>query len=231
MSLSGQGTNAAVTTLAFDNKGLLCAGGDFTSAGGITLSDRMAIWNGTTWAHIDVNIPGTPDVYSILPVNNQSGPIGPFSGSMDAGFGLDSPNLYIGYTTAGTATTSYLNTISNSGSASAYPIIYIHRAEDGTSATLEWIKNETTGDTLWCNYALLKGETLTIDLTPGNRSIRSSFFGDVWRAVLRSSDLSSFVLLPGNNSVSVFVNPVDAPTITAWMEWKLTHWGADNVAA
>jgi len=29
----------------------------------------------------------------------------------------------------------------------------------------------------------------------------------------------------------VFVNPTGAPTITAWAEWKKSHWGADMVAA
>jgi hypothetical protein len=206
----GSGLNNTCKTLSIDSNGLLYAGGTFTSAGGITLSDRIAIWNGTVWAHLDTDFPGSSDVVATSVIGN---------------------NIYLGYLTEGTATSSYLNTVTNNGSTSAYPVIKIKRADDGTTAVLEWIKNETTGDTLWCNYSLLKGETLTIDLTPGSRSIKSDFFGDVWRAVLRSSDLSSFRLLPGPNSISVFVNPTGSPTITAWLEWKIPHWSADTVAA
>ena len=205
---SGLGTGTCRTLFFYES--LLYAGGDFDTAGGLTLADTMAIWNGTTWVHIDANIGGMTNIYAIMKNTN---------------------GLYIGGAFTGTTTAAYLNTVTNNGSTAAYPVIKIYRAEDGTSAVLEFIKNETTGDTLWCNYSLLKGETLTIDFTPGNRSIKSNFFGDVWRAILRPSDLSSFRLLPGANSISVFVNPTDAPTITAWAEWPTTHWAADTVAA
>jgi len=225
----GSGTDSSVMALSFDSNGLLYAGGAFTMAGGVSLANRMAIWNGTTWAHFDASLPGAGDVYAFLPT--QSYVNSRFSATNPLPSGIDSPDLYIGYSSVGTATVSYLNTVTNPGSASAYPVINIHRAEDGTSAVVEWIKNENTGDTLWCNYSLLKGETLTIDLTPGNRAIYSNFFGNVWRAVLRSSDLSSFRLLPSENYISVFVNPTGAPTITAWLEYPITHWGSDMVAA
>jgi hypothetical protein len=205
----GSGVDNVVYCIKINNDGFLVVGGSFTSAGGVTLSDRVAIWNGYVWAHVDINLPGAPTVNYVLPIND---------------------DLYLGYTTVGDATSSYLNAITNNSSASSYPIIKIART-GGTTAVMEWFKNETTGDTLWCNYSLLDGEELTIDLTPGRKSIKSNFFGDVWRAVLRTSDLSSFNLLPDSNDVSVFVNPTGAPTITAWAEWPITHWSADNVAA
>jgi hypothetical protein len=204
----GDGLNNVCGELALNDNGLVYAAGGFTEAGGIALSNRMAVWNGTTWAHLDANLPGAPTVTAILCVRD---------------------NLYLGYNTEGTAYSSYLNTVTNSGSASAYPIIHIKRAEDGTGAIVEWLKSETTKDTLWLNYNLQKGEELIINLTPGERSIKSSFFGDVWRAVLRSSDLSSFRLLPDTNYISAYVN-YDG-TITAWLEFPITHWSADAVAA
>jgi hypothetical protein len=206
----GSGVNNTVYELSFNENGILYASGYFTIAGGLSLTDKMAMWNGTTWAHLDIELPGDPIVYTIAPINQ---------------------NTYIGYDTAGTATASYLNTITNNGSTTAYPVIKINRADDGTSAVLEWIKNETTGTTLWCDYSLLGGEELEISLTPGNRYIRSNYFGIVWRAVLRSSDFSAFNLLPGENKISVFVNPTGAPTITAWMEYPIAHWSSDGVAA
>ena len=36
-------------------------------AGGVALSDSMAIWNGHTWLHVDADLPGADIVYSILP--------------------------------------------------------------------------------------------------------------------------------------------------------------------
>ena len=206
----GSGCNGAVRTLAFTDDGLLLVGGDFTTAGGLSTADGMAVWNGTTWAHLDANLPGTVSVYSILPYRD---------------------NLYFGYNTAGTATASYLNTLTNTGSTSAYPKFTFKRA-GGTSATLEWIKNETTGATLWCNYALLDGESIVFDFSPGNKSITSSMFGNVLnRALLRNSDFADFALLPGANLVSVFVNPVGAPTVTAYASWDVAHWSMDGVAA
>ena len=100
----------------------------------------------------------------------------------------------------------------------------------GTSATLQYIKNETTGATLYLNHALLDGETLTLDFTEGKRTITSSMFGSILHAVLRGSDFGDFYLAPGENNISVFVNEVGSPTVTAYMIWRNTHWSADGIA-
>jgi hypothetical protein len=203
----GSGLNDACIRLLIDENGLLYATGPFTNAGGLDLL-YFAIWNGSTWVHSDIVLPGAPAINALLSYNN---------------------DLYLGYDTVGAAVSSFNNTVTNSGSTVAYPVIKIKRANDGTTSVIKWLKNETLGDTLWCNYSLMKNETLTIDLTPGVRNIYSDYFGEVWRAVLRSSDLSTFRLIPGTNNISLFVS-TDA-TITAWMEWPITHWGADMVAA
>jgi hypothetical protein len=187
---------------------MLYASGGFTHAGGIAVS-RIAVWNGSTWAHLDAVPPETPVITVIL---------------------ADGDNLYLGYSTAGWGITSKINTVVNSGTASTYPK-FVFKRVGGTSAVVEWIKNEYTGDTLWLNYALLDGETLTIDLTPGKKAVTSSFFGPVWRAVLRNSDVGTFKLLPGSNNVSVFVKPVGSPTVTAYEVHKIIHHGVDGVAA
>lgn len=205
----GSGLNGRVQSLYIDDNGLLYAGGAFTTAGGLD-ADSIALWNGTTWAHLDVGLAGPPTVTAILASND---------------------NLYLGYDGAGDALASYLNTVSNSGSATAYPVIKIQKVSGGTT-TAAWIKNETTGDTLYLNYVINTGETLTFDLTPGERRIYSDYFGDVWNAVLRSSDLSTFRLMPGTNLISIYVIELVVPTVVvAWAEWKITHWGADMVAA
>ena len=218
----GTGLDVYCYTLAIDNNGLLHIGGNFTTAGGLALADRYAIWNGTTYYQPDIDLPGAPILYAILPIH----------------YADDSPNtnsLYIGYDTAGTATTTRTTTIdiptANPGSKYIYPVLKIHRADDGTSATLNSIENVTTGKKIMFNYALQKGETLTLNLTPGNRSIKSDFYGDVWRAVLRGSDFASWGLLGGSNIISLFIVEVGAPTVVAWLEWVGTNWAAESAAA
>lgn len=214
----GEGMNAEVWCLTFNKYGQLYAGGLFTSAGGIDLADRMAVWNGTSWHHLDINLPGTPYVYSILPVDD---------------------DLYIGYSTSGSAIASYRNmvAVANTGSHTIYPVIKVFRDNDGTSATLKYIRNETTRQTILCDYDLQAGETLTIDLTPGDRSVTSDAptnprggSVDVWRAVLRGSDLAEFGLIGGTNYISVYVAEVGTPTVSCWLEYKTTHWAADTAA-
>ena len=131
---------------------------------------------------------------------------------------------------AGNQISSAATTIMNNGSTIAYPEIHIKRS-GGTSATVSYLKNETTGATLWMEYALLDGEELTIRTQPTERTITSSFFGTVWRAILRESDFSEFNLMPGANVISLFVLPVGAPTVTAWAQWRTTHWSADTASA
>lgn len=183
--------------------GLLHAGGDFTSAGGLALADRYAIWNGYTWNHAEVDLPGSAAVWAIATPNNE--------------------DIYLGYDTSGTAITAAITAVTNDGSQDAYPIIKIKRS-GGTSATIEFIRNEATGKTMLLDYDLLDGETLTIDLEPGVKSVTSDFFGNViGRTLLANSDFAAWALLPGDNDISVFVADVGSPTITATMLWRAAH--------
>jgi hypothetical protein len=208
-SALGTGVIGAVYALAIAPNGNVYAGGNFTSAGGITLADRMAIWNGTTWAHVPINLPGTPYVYAIY---------------------IDANDLLIGYSVSGTAYSSYLNTITTLATASVYPKIKIKRS-GGTSATLAYIKNETTGATIWLNYALMDGETLTIDFSLSNRSVTSDYRGNViGLAVLRNSDFAKFNLLPGENKISAYVIEVGSPAVTCDLSYPLMHWSYDGSA-
>jgi hypothetical protein len=198
--------NGIVYTLAFDEDGNLWAGGAFTTAGGLS-TGRVAIWNGSTWTHGVVSLPAV-NVRAILPYQN---------------------NVYIGHDGTGTAVYSFETTVTNNGKATSYPVIKIKRS-GGTGATLAYLHNETTGTTLWLDYNLLDGETVTIDLRPRKRSIKSNFYRSVWRALLRNSKFSKFRLQAGSNVISVFVNPAGSPTVTTTMEWRLTDSSVDGVA-
>jgi hypothetical protein len=208
----GIGANNGVTIVKIDAYGNVWAGGYFTHMGGLTLTDRMAKWNGTAWFHVPINLPGTPATQSLC-----------FIGGDD---------IYIGYDTAGTAYASAITNVivSNSGSHGTYPKIGIIRADDGTSLAIKYIRNVTTRQNLYLNYELQKGESLTIDLAQGNKSVVSSYYGPILRAILRGSDFSKFSLLGGTNVISVYISEAGSPTVMCWIEYKLTHWAADTTA-
>ena len=207
----GTGLNGVGYVVSFDYAGNLYCGGVFTTAGGAALADRMAVWNGTTWNHLDINLPGTPIVYDILLANGKK-------------------DLYIGYTTSGNGYASVLTwvNVANEGSHSTYPKIGIHRANDGSGCLIKYIRNETTRHTLRLNYELQKGETLTIDLEQGDKSVVSDHYGPVLRAILRGSDFSKFCMQGGTNYISVHITESGSPTMMCWIEYITTHWAADT---
>ena len=206
----GSGANAVVGRIRFDRDGMLWAGGFFTEMDGMSLTDRVAIWNGSTWHHAPINLPGTAYVYDMCFTDNG--------------------NIYLGYDTQGTAYASAITQVpvENTGSHSTYPKIGISRGDDGTGCLIKWVSNELTRQGLRMNYELQKGETLTIDLEQGNKSVVSSYYGQVLRAILRGSDFSKFCMLGGTNSISIFITEAGSPTMMCWIEYKTTHWAADT---
>jgi hypothetical protein len=204
----GNGVDNTVLALGFDQDGILWVSGSFTSAGGIACTG-LALWNGSTWAAAPFNRAGA-NAYGFEYKNNKYYLVGNFT----------APPLASGITT-----------VTNGGSARAYPK-FVFKRSGGTSAVVYWLKNETTGATIHLNYSLLNGETLTIDLSQDNRSVVSSVFGNViGRAILRGSDLADFYLLPGSNSISTFVLTAGAPTMTGYISYPITHSSADGAAA
>jgi hypothetical protein len=199
------GMNNTVYSLAIGPDGTLYAGGFFTTAGGITTTDRIAFWNGYTWSSLDIDLPGSPIVYAI-----QIGRSDPTNNKLF--------DLFIGYTTTGTAYFGGLTSIDNDGTI-VYPKVFFNRS-GGTTATIYNLRSLRTGKELLFNYSLLDGETLVIDLSPKEQSIISDFFGSRPDAILANSDFGTWALLPDNNDVTSFVNVAGAPTITAYMLWR-----------
>ncbi len=218
----GSGANNYVYTILPDESRVYI-GGMFTSVGGLALADAVALWNGSAWMPLDIDLPGSINV---------------------RGMALDARGrLFLGYEVTGNAYTSVATAVTNGGTVAVHPKIIIKRA-GGTSATLQLLCNATTGQVVYLNYALLDGETLTIDLdyqpdptkpasiTPGRKRITSSFFGDViGRALLPYSDFAALQLLPGANTLVLYVSEAGAPTMTAYLTFRPAHWSADGVAA
>lgn len=205
----GAGLNNSAYSLAIGRDGALYVSGQFTEAGGIDLADRIARWNGYTFSHLDIDLPGSPAVNAIYP-SKYVDPVVP-----------QKYNLYVGFNTTGTGTFAGLETISNGGTVPAYPKIIFNRS-GGTTATIQTVRNERNGQELLFYYSLLDGETLTIDLVQTKKSISSSFFGSRQDAVLPNSDFGNWQLLPGNNDITSFVSTSGSPTITAYLLYKDT---------
>jgi hypothetical protein len=67
----GTGTNGAVGNIVVDSDKVY-ATGSFTTAGGLTLTDRIAVWSNGAWQPLDIDLPGTAQVVSILPASDGS---------------------------------------------------------------------------------------------------------------------------------------------------------------
>ncbi len=212
-SALGSGTNGTVDGLSVGQDGILYVVGGFSEAGGITLTDGLARWNSYTWAHLDINPPGT-EVIAILP-SKFVDPV--VSQNYDLWMGGDGT---IAGTFAGAVTAI------NEGSTQAFPKI-VYARSGGTTATIETLRNERTGLELLFDYSLLDGETLTIDLDPLEKSIISSFFGSRLDAVLRNSDFGTWSLPRNDSNITSFINESGTPTLEHYMLWRDAYSGYD----
>jgi len=203
-----------VYTSAATDDGAVYVAGAFTSAGGVTVADRVAMWNGTSWSALSVDLPGSATVYALL---------------------ADGNDIYMGFDTEGDATaygistTGALGWVSNSGTAPAYPHITVTCTV--AACTLQEITNHTTGQTLRFNRAMQVGETIFINCTKGNEGATSNFpppNGSIVPLVL-PSDLGSFCLLAGGNYVSAYA-PGAGATVTVTMRWRIKHEGMEGGA-
>lgn len=150
--------------------GHIYATGIFFDAGGVFTADHMAKWNGSAWLPVDVVIP-LPVAYA---------PRFAFSGTGD---------LYLGLDYQGTLSVVGSNSIQNAGNTLSYPVFEIKNA-----GTIKTIINETTGRELLFDMQMLDGEIVTIDLSPGAKTVQSTWLGNRLGDVLPSSDLGAFCL-------------------------------------
>ena len=182
------------------------------------MTDSIAVWNGSDWTTLDIDLPGV---------------------APDDAFGravatLDN-KLYLSFLGSGTATASGLpfTTVTHSGTTRAFPTITITRS-GGTTATLESIQNLTTGKMLLFNHAMLDGERIVIDLTPGNKTI-TTYVGDSTNNALDDclpgSDFGSFALMPGVNDIGLYISETGSPTLTAHIQWQTTHPTVDGATS
>lgn len=243
------GTGDPVYSLAYGDK--LYVGGTFTDVG-----KYIAAWNGSAYEELNSGLDENvvydmaygngnlyvvgPDaeygssrnasLYAIAKWNGSAwGMLGGGLGSSDGrSIAVDGDNVYYGGVHVASGDTAVQNTVTNSGTAIAYPKIIIKGVT--AKSELYFLRNDTTGKVVYLSYSIQAGETVTLDCAPGSRSIISSWLGKVWYGIMRGSELSEFYLAPGANKISVYISAGSGAPV-ANMTWKNTHWGIDGSAA
>ncbi len=187
--------------------------GVFTHAGTLEV-DRIAKSVGGAWQMLDITL---PTQYS------------PVNGILEASDG----SIYLGGEFS--TTSSGGNAIAakvidfdvSSGSANTYP--YIEVIGPGK---LYSIINYTTGAHITFNeLTLLEGEIISLNFDPLDLKFFSSWKGrgNVLRYVNAGSNYGNFYLMPGNNTISLFMDKNTTTTDTkAWIAWKPRFWGIDG---
>jgi len=210
----GAPPNDRVRELSLAPNDNLWIAGDFTTAGGTQTADRIAVWNGSTWTIPDINLPGSPNIRAIYTTNPD-----PQTN--------DNYDVYIGWDVTGAGYFAGAATVNNPGNKDAYPTFVLSRS-GGTSAKLLSIRNETTGKQLYFDHGLLDGETVEIRMASRYAEVTSTFWGVQRFTILPSSDSSEFVLIPGDNIITAFVDIAGAPTMTANCLHKAVFTGYDD---
>lgn len=179
--------------------GEIAIGGSMTSAGGITLPDRMTRWNGATYLPFDIDLPGTATPFA-------------FFAGLDGSF-------YVGFNTNGTATATAITTATNSGNVDIAPTLVLYGPSSGTSRIYQ-IVNTTTGQAIYFNLTLSAGEIATLTLDPTNNTFVSTFRGNILNTILPGSQQAFWNLQPGANTISFFAA---SSSVVAIVQWPIAY--------
>ena len=217
------GVNGNVRWIFIEETGRVWYVGDFTAAVDINgddvpNTDHAAIWDGSQWIPPDFTVPTNLTRMRTLVTKGED-------------------RFYAGQGAVGDAFVSVPNVdIDSLASAFSYPIFHFRR-DAGTSATLIQLLNEDTRREMTLTYELSDGEEVEIDFRPGRRTVQSSLFdvaidvAEAFRnrldAVVPGSDFANFVLIPGEQTITVFVTIVGNATLEASMRWQPLHCSAD----
>lgn len=181
-------------------------GGDFTGATGLPddLEIPFVSWNGTTFATMDLQLGGSPTIYTV------------------ANRGED---LYVGFDTSGvSALASTVVTVNNRGKASIGPVLEVKGP-----LRLFRLANLTTGHTIRMDLNILNGDRLILDLRQGRQKAVSDLLGNVMDGILPDSDVGDFRLIPGDNRIAFFALEQSGDTEIS-LRWDVFNWSFDDIA-
>ncbi len=213
VGLTSIGANSTVLAIEIESNNDVYVGGIFTTIGGLTSTDRIAVYRNGAWSQIDINLPGSSGIYSILKASD---------GSIYLGGGFSTTASGENAIAAGAID---LNV--SSGSANTYPFISVMGP-----GKLNSIINYSTGAHIEFNdLTLQEGEWIGLNFDPVNLKFRGGWAGrgNLLRYVNPGSDYGNFYLKPGVNSISVFMDKATTTAATnAWITWKPKFWGIDG---
>jgi len=202
-SLAGGAPGAYIECLKFDQNNFLLASGYIYVIGGVPVISNSAIWNGSSWSSVDIELPSAPIDRIYTAIYDSAG------------------NLYIGTGSAGTAIASIATTITNHGSAAARPKVVFTGP-----GTVYQLRNIIPGQIInFNNLKLLAGETATLDLD--KNTFISTFRGDLRSTILPGS-AEEFILQPGENLISLFIGGTTDANTAAIIRWTDQYQGIDE---
>lgn len=220
------GANAVVRAIDIGADAKVYIAGDFSSLGGVTIYG-VGVWNGHQFfplgpglragsmlsnmfwmdgvLYISGYISGIGSVYipdlPVLVWNGVALVIPDF-------ISLDSRNLksgvvtplgvkYFGFSDNGAISTGGAVTATNAGSADAYPTFRVRGP-----GRLRLLQNLTTGEVVYFDRLTLQaGEEVILNFQPGNAAFTSNLRGKINGKIAPGSDVSTFHLVPGDNSI------------------------------
>ena len=215
-----------VRWIFIDADGLVWFVGDFTAVYDVNNiavpnTDHIAIWDGTQWIPAQLTVPANLTRMRTITTSGE-----------DLFFG--------GEGALGNAFISSPNVVDSLATADSFPIFHFERI-GGTNVVIIMILNETSRRKMSFTYEMSDGEEVEIDLRPGRKTIKSSIFNvnvDIAEVLknrlgelLPGSDFANWALVPGLNTISIYVQPIGDPTIEASMRWIPLHWSLDAVGA
>jgi hypothetical protein len=189
--------------------GALYIGGAFTSVDGLGYTRALALWNGSVWVPADVET--VTD--TILALYAQ--PDGTLTGGLDAIAGI-------------AWATGVATSITNQGTALTYPQLVLTPFDATTTTTVISLINNTANKRIYFSAFVVTGsERVTISFAPDNLFVVSSTRGMLAGAILSGSDVASFALQPGVNSITLLASNGGRGTLV----WPERYLAADNLVS
>ncbi len=207
-------TDGVVRDIAIDPNGDIYVVGNFaatTERSGILQS--AALCRGGVWAPLDILGTGNGTIFYIKQL---------YSVNCCNGY------VYFGHqnminTAYGYAATT--TTVTNSASSAGYPTLVFTGPTTGTGE-IRSIRNETTGKQIFMDITIQAGERIFINTQPDQKSIVSSWRGNITREIRAPSQFQSLNLVPGTNKISVFAPITVGATgsVSCSIYWQNRYW-------
>lgn len=180
----GTGLDAAAYSVALDEAGYVWVMGTFTTAGGVAILDKLALWTGSSWLPAPLDMPSSP--YSTGNPMFYHAPSGYFLLGNKANGNAVLPGATIRNTAA-----------------TVYPTVRVEG-----SGTLLLIENYTTGEAIRFDgngLPIATSETIEVICDRGGVKIISSIRGDISHYVQPGSS-ATIHLAPGENTLNVYAS-------------------------